>query len=340
MDLSIIIVNWNVKDLLEKCLTSIYKETQDIDFEVIVVDNASADGSVEMVKEKFPQAKLIANKENKWFAGGNNQGLQMAQGDLILLLNPDTVVLDGAVDKMVEVMGGEEGEDGREGKEGVDRQNNRIGVLGCKLLNPDMTIQPSCRRLPSLSSQILILLKLHNFFPRLKSIKEYYMSDYQYDDTREVEQVMGACLMVRKEVVAQIGGLDEKYGSIFEEVDFCQRVNYIQKPLPNPPLKGEGTRSPSFEEGGRGEVFYKIYFTDKAEIIHHKGQSFRQRKIITNQKNFNYALLRYFRKYKPFWQYLIIVSLWPVSMSLAGADQLMILTGIRKFKEKFKKREY
>jgi len=353
MDLSIIIVNWNVKDLLEKCLTSIYQETQDIDFEVIVVDNASADGSVEMVKKKFPQAKLITNKENKWFAGGNNQGLQMARGDLILLLNPDTVVLDRAVDKMMGIMNcrgflrhseqqrriprigalnkgilrllapsntagrqddAEEKDAGKSASPVVE-QNNRIGILGCKLLNSDMTIQPSCRKLPGLSSQILILLKLHNFFPNLKPIRKYYMTDYQYDDTREVEQVMGACLMVRKEITDQIGGLDERYGSIFEEVDFCQRV-----------LSGSG--------------HWKIYFTDKAEIIHHKGQSFRQRKIITNQKNFNYALLRYFRKYKPFWQYLIILALWPVSMLLAATDQLMILIGIRKFKEKFKKREY
>ncbi|MFC1613342.1 glycosyltransferase family 2 protein [Patescibacteria group bacterium] len=328
MTLSIIIVNWNVKDLLEKCLTSIYKETQNIDFEVIVIDNASSDNSADMVRNKFPQVKLIANKENKWFAGGNNQGIKMAQGDLILLLNPDTVVLDGAVNKMVGIMGG-------------------AAVLGCKLLNPDMTIQPSCRKLPCLSDQILILLKLHNFFPNLKPIRKYYMSDYKYNDTREVEQVMGACLMTRKKVVEQIGGLDEKYGSIFEEVDFCRRVGntpvtYIKegKHTPDPSNRGELAKIVPLLRGDRGVLNSKIYFTDKAKIIHHKGQSFRQRKIITNQKNFNYALLRYFMKYKPLWQYLIILALWPVSMLLSIVDQLMLLTGIRKFKEKFKKGEY
>src|SRR4030043_1563360 len=111
MDLSIIIVNWNVRDLLEKCLASIYRETRNIRFEVIVVDNASNDGSALMIKTKFPKVRLIENKENKWFAGGNNQGFAAAQGELVLLLNPDTEILDGAINKMVGIM--------KEGREGI-----------------------------------------------------------------------------------------------------------------------------------------------------------------------------------------------------------------------------
>lgn len=304
MDLSIIIVNWNVKNLLEKCLKSVYEQTNDLSFEVIVVDNASSDGSVEMIKEKFPQVKLIVNKENKWFAGGNNQGLKIAQGDLILLLNPDTVVLDKAINKMVKIM--------REG--GAD-----IGVLGSKLLNADMTVQPSCRRLPSLSDQALILLKLHNFFPKLTPIKRYYMADFRYDMNREVEQVMGASLMTRKIIIDKIGGLDADYGSIFEEVDFCTRVKNLHF---------------------NSEKYWKVYFTSDAEVIHYKGQSFRQRKIIANQMNFNYALLRYFRKYKPFKDYFILLCLWPFSMGLAALDQTMISLRIKKFKAAFKKRDF
>lgn len=311
MDLSIIIVNWNVKDLLEKCLASVYRETRNLDFEVIVIDNASNDGSVEMIKKKFPQVRLLANKENRWFAGGNNQGLAMAQGDLILLLNPDTEILDKAINKMVGMM-----KEGEEGKEGIEREEDKIqtniGVLGCKLLNPDMTLQPSCRKLPRLADQILILLKLHNFFHKLESVREYYMLDYKHNDTREVEQVMGACLMTRKKIVNIIGRLDEEYGSIFEEVDFCKRVI---------------------------DAGWKIYFTDQAQVVHYKGQSFRQRKIIINQKNFNYALLRYFKKYKPLWQFLILLCLWPASMALALLDQIMLSSGIKSFKAKFKRRE-
>lgn len=303
MDLSIIIVNWNVRELLEKCLASIYKETQNLDFEVIVVDNASKDGSVGMVKEKFPQVRLIANKDNKWFSGGNNQGFELAKGEYVLLLNPDTEILNGAINKMVEFMTGKIPSKG---------EISSIGVLGCKLLNSDMTVQPSCRKLPRLKDQILVLLKLHNFFPKLKAVREYYMLDYKYNDTRKVEQVMGACLLTRKEIIDKIGGLDESYRSIFEEVDFCARVK---------------------------KAGWKIYFTNTAQIIHHKGQSFRKRKIITNQKNFNYALLRFFKKHKPFWQYLILVFLWPLSMLLAIIDQMMIFLGLRGFKKYFKKRE-
>jgi len=297
MKLSIIIVNWNVRDLLEKCLTSIYKEIQDLEFEIIVIDNASNDGSVSMIREKFPQVKLIANEDNKWFAGGNNQGFEIAKGDLILLLNPDTEILDGAINKMMDFM----------------EKNENIGVLGCKLLNTDMSLQPSCRKLPNILDQSLILLKLHNFFPNLSPIKAYYMVDYKHNDTREVEQIMGACFMTRREIIDKIGGLDEKYGSIFEEVDFCRRVL---------------------------DAGWKIYFTNQAQVIHHKGQSFRQRKIIINQKNFNFALLRYFKKYKFFWQYLILLLLWPVSMALAIVDQIMILAGIRSIKQKFKKKDF
>lgn len=314
MDLSIIIVNWNVKDLLEKCLTSIFNETNKIDFEVIVIDNASNDGSVEMIRKKFPQVNLIANKENKWFAGGNNQGFKVAQGNLILLLNPDTIILNGAINKMVDFMASKQVN--LKTKKQTETQNkpqtNNIGILGCKLLNPDMTLQPSCRKLPGIWDQALVLLKLHNFFPRLKPISQYYMLDFKHNDTRAVEQVMGACLMTRKKIIDEIGGLDEGYGSIFEEVDFCKRV------------KDKG---------------WEVYFTDLAQVVHYKGQSFRQRKIITNQKNFNHALLRYFCKHKPLWQYLILLLFWPVSMGLAVLDQLMLMTGIRHFKAKFKKRE-
>ncbi|MFH1030033.1 MAG: glycosyltransferase family 2 protein [bacterium] len=119
MTLSIIIVNWNVKDLLEKCLASVYKETRNIRFEVIVIDNASGDGSAEMIRKKFPQVNLIENKENRWFAGGNNQGFKISKGELILLLNPDTEILDGAIEKMAEMMKG-----------GIKNQELRIKNMG------------------------------------------------------------------------------------------------------------------------------------------------------------------------------------------------------------------
>jgi len=208
LDISIIIVNWNVRDLLEKCLTSIFKQTQGISFEVFVIDNDSTDKSVEMVKEKFPQVKLIANRENRGFAAANNQGIKKARGEFVLLLNPDTEILDNALAKMVNFM----------------RENKNVGVAGCKLLNSDKTLQPSVRRFPTLFSQVLILFKIHHFLPNLKTFRQYFAKDFDYSKTQEADQVMGAFFMIREEIFDQIGYLDENYFIWFEEVDFCKRV--------------------------------------------------------------------------------------------------------------------
>ncbi len=203
MDLSIIIVSWNVRALLEKCLFSVFKNQSD--FEVLVVDNASTDASAEMVKEKFPQVKLIANQENRGFAAANNQAIKQASGDFILLLNPDTEILDNALEKMVEFM----------------KAHPDAGIAGCQILNPDKTIQPSVRRLPDLFSSLLILFKLSH----LKIFRPKYLAlDFDYHKTQSVEQVMGAFFLIRKEVIKKIGLLDEKYYLWFEEVDFCRRL--------------------------------------------------------------------------------------------------------------------
>ncbi|PIP28998.1 hypothetical protein COX28_01540, partial [Candidatus Kuenenbacteria bacterium CG23_combo_of_CG06-09_8_20_14_all_39_39] len=145
MDLSIIIVNWHVRDLLKKCLISIYQHIQNINFEVFVVDNASLDGSLKMIQQEFPQVRLIANQRNTGFAYANNQALEQARGQNILLLNPDTELIDNSLEKIVRVFG----------------QHNDWAVLGGKILNPDHSLQESIRRFPSLKDQLLIQLKLH-----------------------------------------------------------------------------------------------------------------------------------------------------------------------------------
>ncbi|TSC95428.1 MAG: family 2 glycosyl transferase [Parcubacteria group bacterium Athens1014_10] len=288
--LSIIIVNWNVKDLLEKCLNSIYKMPQKIDFEVFVVDNASKDGSAEMIKEKFPQVKLTANKENKGFAVANNQGIKESKGEFILLLNPDTEIIDNALEKMVDFM--------------AERQD--AGILGCQLLNPDYSLQLSCRAFPSLFSQIVILLKLHNFFPKL--VKKYYLLEWPHHEIKEVDQVMGACFLIRRKLIDEIGLLDEGYWALFEEVDYCKRA------------KDKG---------------WKVYFTPEAKVIHHKGQSFGQQKIIAKQINFNRNLLKYFKKYHHKMSYLILYSLQPISIFLTYLLKIYL-----KLKLPFKKKKY
>ncbi len=208
MRLSIIIVNWNVRELLRACLASIEKHLAGFSYEIFVVDNASTDGSADMVAKNFPSVRLIANTKNAGFAKANNQGIALAKGEYILLLNPDTECVDDSLKRMTEFL---------------DTRPD-IGILGPKLLNADRTLQPSVRRFPTPLSQALILLKLHHFFPNLPPLKKYFAKDFDYEKAKEADQVMGAAFLIRRAMIEKIGPLDEKYHIWFEEVDFCKRA--------------------------------------------------------------------------------------------------------------------
>ena len=272
-ELSIIIVSWNVCRLLEQCLWSIRKFAK-ISHEVIVVDNNSSDDTRKMVREKFPEYTLLANEKNIGFAAANNLGLSRARGKWLLALNPDTVLLKEALEKAVAYL----------------EENPAVGGLGARLLNPDLSLQPSCRRLPDLWSQGLILLKIHHFKPGLKPLKNYLMADFNHLETREVDQVMGAFLMTKREVVEKTGFFDPNFFVWFEEVDFCRRVK---------------------------KAGYKVIFFPEAKIIHHQGESFKQLFTLKAQRNFNRSLAYYFKKNHSLSAYLIILSFFPASYLLA-----------------------
>lgn len=248
---SIIIVSWNVKELLQKCLKSIFDASEDFDFEVFVVDNASADGSVEMAREKFPQVILIANKKNLGFAKANNLAIKQSIGDYVLLLNPDTELMDNSIKKIVEFL----------------CDNPEIGILGPKLLNPDKTWQPSTRRFPNIWNQLAIILKLPRIFPRI--LDKYLMRDFNGRTAREVDQVMGAAFLIRREVINKIGFLDERYFIWFEEVDYCKMA------------KKEN---------------FKIYYWPGAEIIHYGGESFAKLPTFNKQIKYIKSAIKYFIK--------------------------------------------
>jgi GT2 family glycosyltransferase len=208
MDVSIIIVSWRIRELLKNCLTSIYRETSNITFEVFVVDNASHDDTVAMVNHDFPEVHLIANQENIGFARACNQAIKQSTGNYILLLNPDTEISDNAIAKTFSFM----------------QQKSDAGIAGCKILNSDGSLQPSVRRFPDLLSHIFILLKLHNFFPNFYPIRRYYMRDWPHNATQAVDQVMGAFFMIRRRVLKTIGLLDRNFYIWYEEVDLCKRA--------------------------------------------------------------------------------------------------------------------
>jgi len=208
MDLSIIIVSWNVKNLLKDCLQSIFKFQGNLELEVIVVDNASGDQTVEMVKKEFPKVKIIANINNLGFASANNQGIKASGGEYLLILNPDTKIMNDSLGKMLDFI----------------KQNSQVGIAGFKHLNADWTLQPSVRRFPSFWPLFFILTKIYKIFPNLPSIQNYFAKDLDYKIAQPVDQVAGSCLLARKKTLEQIGLFDEKFFIWFEEVDLCKRA--------------------------------------------------------------------------------------------------------------------
>jgi hypothetical protein len=199
MDLSIIIVNWNTKDLLAKCLDSIYQTVEGLAFEVLVVDNASTDGSAAMVRRRFPQVRLIENDENVGFARANNQAIRRARGRYVLLLNSDTEVVPGSIANMVTEL----------------ETQPDVGITSVCLASPDGSPQFCYGSFPSLFAEFRSLFGLHR----------WDLSCWgKINAPREVDWVSGACLMARKAMLDEIGLLDEEFFMFGEEVDLCYRA--------------------------------------------------------------------------------------------------------------------
>lgn len=207
MKLSVIIVSWNVRDLLRRCVQSL-AATTGLELEVIVIDNNSSDNSAAMVRSEFPHVRLIANETNNGFAAANNQGFALATSDYIMMLNPDTEVRPNALSLLVEQL----------------IQQPQIGLIGPALLNADGTRQRSVRRNPSVADQTAVLLKMINVLPSVWPLRQYLCWDFDYAQAATVEQLMGAALLFRRSLLEKIGTLDESFYLWFEEVDFCRRT--------------------------------------------------------------------------------------------------------------------
>lgn len=253
MKLSIVIVSWNVKDLLKKCLSSVFDNQGDIELEVFVVDNNSADDSVKMVQEEFPQVKLIANSKNLGFATANNQAIKQARGEYVLVLNPDTEILPDTLEKSLQFMAG----------------NPDCGAMGCQILSGDKTIQPSVRRFPKFWPIFLMMIKAPKIFKNLKAINKYLATDFDYSATQEVDQIMGAYMLIPQKAFTEIGMFDEKFFIWFEEVDLCRRIKQAGK---------------------------KVFYYPEPKIIHYGGSSFAQQSRVTKQMRFFKSAWHYFMK--------------------------------------------
>ncbi|MEM7334306.1 MAG: glycosyltransferase family 2 protein [Chloroflexota bacterium] len=205
--LSIITVSWNVSQLLRDCLASVEAVRGGLDLEMVVVDSASSDDTPDMVEREFPWVNLIRCTENVGFPKGNNIGIEASTGDYVILLNPDTVVLDDALSQLCDYMDA----------------HQDVGVVGPKLLNPDGSIQSSRRRFPTFLTGLFESTWLQNAAPK-QVLAHYFALDLPDDETAVVDWVMGAALLTRRSIIERVGGLDEDYFMYSEELDWCRRI--------------------------------------------------------------------------------------------------------------------
>lgn len=268
MILSIIIVSWNTRELLAQCLDAIAAYPPEGAYETIVVDNGSRDGSPQMIAEKYAQVTLIANDENRGFAQANNQAIRRASGEYILLLNPDTEVHHQALATLIHFLD----------------EHPRAGAAGARLLNPDGSLQHSCSPAPTLFNEWLHLFHLDRR-------RRQGMADWDVNLPRQVDTLLGACLMLRRQAVDAVGLLDEGYFMYSEEVDYCYRLR---------------------------RAGWRLFWVPQAVVVHYGGQSTRQ--IATEMFLQLYQnKLRYFRKHygrSGAWRYKLIL-LWASLMRLA-----------------------
>lgn len=265
-DIAILIVSWNVRELLLGCLHALPEAVGDgYSYEVILVDNASSDGTVEAVRKAFPQVRIIANRENRGFTGGNNQALAVTQARYLFLLNPDTQPLSHSIATLARYLD----------------DHPQVGMVGPRLWYGDGSPQPSRRRFPSLYTLFTESTIVQHYLPQLPLFAQYIMADTPDDVPQEVDWLVGAAIMVRREVYEQIGGLDEGFFMYSEELDWCHRAK---------------------------DAGWRIAYQPAAEIIHFEGKSSEQARARRDIAFFT-SRVRYTRKYHgSFWAQLL--RLW------------------------------
>ncbi len=283
--LSIAIVNWNTCELTKNCIESILENTKGTDYEIIVVDNGSVDGSIEVIENEFPQVRLIKNSHNLGFAEPNNQALEISRGKYFLALNSDTIVHVDALEKMVDFLD----------------SHPEAGAVTCRLLNRDGSTQYNMhRRFPTFLG--LVSGGIYKYYPRLKLkwAREFLMLDNKFDKIQTIEQAAGACIMIRKDIIEDIGGLfdAERFPLLFNDVDLCYRL---------------------YKNG------FKIYLVPDAKITHLKGQSFKQIEFPMHKKEEVVSLFLFFRKHRKYPDYLMSKMAYLLLYSIIALWSLILL---------------
>jgi GT2 family glycosyltransferase len=254
MDISVVILSWNDKQYLETCLRSLENATKSRTMEVIVVDNASTDGSPEMVEALFPDVKIIRNTENLGFPRGNNIGIQAGRGRYVCLLNSDIKIFAGCLDALADYLD----------------QNPKVGMVGPKILNHDLTHQSSCRRFPTLWNNFCAATGLAKIFAGSKFFSGEHMFYFKGDRLMNVDVLVGCFWMVRREAVNKFGLLDEGFFMFAEDLDWCKR----------------------FWEAG-----WRVVFCPDAQAIHYRGGSSTKKDAVWLALTQQRSILRYWKKH-------------------------------------------
>lgn len=245
--ISVIIVNWNTKKFLKKCLSSLIKSTHQLNVEIIVVDNNSHDESAEMISKLFPDIILFANKKNLGYAKGNNQGYKKSHGEYVFFLNPDTIVYKNTLSQLFHFM----------------EQNQDAGSCAPKMINEDGTVQKLgfYRRTPTLMSMFISHGPLRSIAFQSSYLKSKYFEHSDFDTLHEIDQPPGACFFTRRSILNKIGGMEEKYKLYFEDVDLAYRIKqkgYKQWFIPYAKIKHfVGRSNLQLDHGKRTLLYYE-----------------------------------------------------------------------------------
>lgn len=209
IDLSVVVLSWNTRQLLKECLEALRDATDGLSVEIVVIDNASEDGSADMVEESFPEVVLERNPENRGYAGGVNQGIRRSTGKKVCLLGSDTRVKPGTFKALAEFLDA----------------HREVGAVAPPLLNDDGSYQSACMRFPTLKTAMWWDTPLEHFWPEGRELRRYKMEDWDHHGSREVDQPPGTCFMIPRHVVDHVGVMDERLWLFFNDVDWSMRIH-------------------------------------------------------------------------------------------------------------------
>ncbi len=281
MDLSVITVNTNDKDRILKQMASVKSGATSLNYEQIISDNGSNDGSVEKIQTDFPEVKIVLNGKNIGFAAANNAAAGKSAGRYLLFLNPDMLVATGSLKILVDWLD----------------NHPPVGVASCKLVKEtgEFNLDAKPRRFPTVWNQAVILLKLHHIFPGL--LKKYLYDGFEPDREQEVDSVRGSFLVLRRELFLKLGfAFDQRYFIWFEDVDICREAKRLG---------------------------YQVFYTPVITCVDYVGQTFRRLPNLQKQKWFTASMVKYFKKWEPYYVWMLIAALRPMAILLVWIETVI-----------------